>query len=218
MEQDNCISTELCNMYGITNIIREPTCFKAQRGTLIDPVIVMNKNRFQKPINIHCGYSDWHNLVGCITKLKVPPEKPRTVYYRSYKNFNQDSFKEDVRCIPFHVGEVFDNVYDRFWFVSKMYTDILDQHAPRKKRIIKSQQVPYMHADLRQNMYKRNMFKNVYFKWRDSASYERYRVQRNKTAQMRKDAIKGYFMAKCNFAEQTKGFLALHKTIFITES
>ena len=203
---DNCMSTELCSMYGVMNLIKEPTCFKAQRGTLIDPIIVMNKYRFQQPINIHCGYSDWHNLVGCITKLKVPLQKPKTIHYRSYKNFSPNKFKKDVRCIPFHVSEVFDDINDRFWFVTKMYTNILDHHAPRKMRTIKTQQVPYMHSELRHNMYKRNMYKNEYFKWRDGASFERYRAQRNKTTQMRKDAIKGYFMTKCNFVEKPKDF------------
>ena len=204
--EHNCMTNEICNIYGLSNLIEEPTCYKSERGTLIDPVLVMNKRRFQNPFNVQCGYSDWHNLVGCVTKLKVPPQRPRTVHYRSYKNFDQNKFKKDVSLIPFHVSEVFDDVNDRFWLITKMYTDVLDAHAPTKKRIIRTEQIPYMHSALRQNMYIRNMYKNRYFKWRDKASFEKYRVQRNKTSNMRKEAIKSYFLSKCKIMERPKDF------------
>jgi hypothetical protein len=76
------LSTQLCHTFGLQNLITRPTCFKTSAGTLLDPVIVMNPRRFQTPINVHCGYSDFHNMVGCITKLEIPPQQPRTIQYR----------------------------------------------------------------------------------------------------------------------------------------
>ncbi len=99
--QNNNMTTDICNVYGLSNLITSPTCFKTQEGTLLDPVIVTNKSRFQNPINVHCGYSDYHNMVGCVTKLKIPPQEPQVIKYRSYKTFNEDKFREEVQTIPF---------------------------------------------------------------------------------------------------------------------
>ncbi len=65
--KDDRISTEICQPYGLCNLITEPTCFKSESGTLLDPVIVRNKYKFQNPFNLHCASSDWHNMVGYLT-------------------------------------------------------------------------------------------------------------------------------------------------------
>ena len=206
INESDKLTSDLCQVFGLKNLITNPTCFKSKCGTLIDPVIVMNPKRFQSPINIHFGYSDFHNLVGCVTKLQVPLQKPMSLEYRSYKNFNVDSFNADVSLIPFHVTEIFEDVDDKYWCMSKLYADVVNEHAPLKKRVIRGQQVPYMHSDLRKNMYKRNMLKNKYFKNRTVESWNAYCIQRNFTTNMRRNAIKSYFMSKCSGNATPKDF------------
>ena len=195
-KNDN-VTSMICNVYGLSNVIKAPTCFKKPEGTLIDPVIVMNAKRFQCPINVHCGYSDFHNMVGCVTKVHVPPQMPVKITYRSYRNYVEEEFKSEVSRIPFHVAEIFDDVSDRYWMTSEMYKDVLDDHAPVKSRKITSQQVPYMHSALRKEMYTRNMLKNRYFQWRTPSLEREYNKQKNKVTEMRRQAIKSYFMSKC---------------------
>ncbi len=77
LSEENEIKNNLMDVYDLINLIIDPTCFKRPGGTLIDPPIVKNRKRFHKPINVFCGFSDHHNLEGCITKLHVPPQKPR---------------------------------------------------------------------------------------------------------------------------------------------
>ncbi len=52
-------------------------------------------------------------MIGCITKLHVPPPKPVKITYRNLKNFDQSTFKEQVKYIPFHVNSIFDDVNDQ---------------------------------------------------------------------------------------------------------
>ncbi len=82
--ESNDLKNDICDVYGLENIILEPTCFKNPEGTLVDTIMVKNSKRFKKPLNLFCGYSDWHHLIGCITKLHIPPPKPRKVKYRSF--------------------------------------------------------------------------------------------------------------------------------------
>ena len=88
--------------------------------------------------------SDWHNLVGCVTKINLPRVAPKTIVYRSYKDFDNDAFTKDMSYAPFHVNEIFDDVNDKYWFVSKLCSDVINKHAPMKKRVLKSSHVPYM--------------------------------------------------------------------------
>ncbi len=114
LSEENEIKNNLMDVYDRSNLIIDPTCFKRPGGTLIDPLIVNNR-RFHKPINVFCGFSDHHNLVGCITKLHVPPQKPRKKTYRSLKSFNETDFVLDVSRIPFHISSIFDDVGDQYW-------------------------------------------------------------------------------------------------------
>ncbi len=215
---DDVFSKDLCQPYGLSNLITEPTCFKSEKGTLLDPILVTNKYKFQSPFNLHCGSSDWHNMVGCVTRLKVPPQRPTKIQYRSYKNFDELKFTQDVSCIPFHVCEIFDDVHDQYWFASELYSDVINEHAPIKKRVIRTEQIPYMHSELRKEMYKRNMYKNLSFKFRTQHLRDRYTRQRNKVTQMRRDAIKSYFISKCSHEVSPKEFWNFIKPFLSSKS
>ncbi len=68
---DNDLQHELCNIYNIEGLIVDPTCFQKPDGTRIDHIIIRNSKRFKKSINICCAYSDWHNIIGCISNIHI---------------------------------------------------------------------------------------------------------------------------------------------------
>ena len=203
---NNEVSNELCDIYGLENIIVSPTCFKSEKGTLLDPVLVSNKYKFCKPFNVVCGLSDWHNMVGCVSRLSFPKRKPFTISYRSYKNFIEDDFKKDVEMIPSQICSLFDDVDDQYWAFTTMYNEILDEHAPLKSRIVRNDKIPYMHSQLMKEMYKRNRLKNIYFRYRSQNNWENYRKQRNYVTGLRRNAIRTYFRKKCYSASSPKDF------------
>ena len=59
--------------------------------------------------------------------------------YRSYKQFDEASFKHDLDVAPFYVGNVFDDVDDIFWFNHALMKNIIDGNAPIKyKKVSKT--------------------------------------------------------------------------------
>jgi hypothetical protein len=164
----NAVENDLCDVYGLTNLIVSPTCFKSSSGTLIDPVIVSNTSKFCKPFNAVCGCSDWHNMVGCMLKVKYPKPKQFIVTYPSAKDFNETDFQRDTERLPVSVCDIFDSVDDQYWAFSSMYSDLLDIHVPVKTRMVRSKKIPYMHSELMKAIYKRNQLRNSYFKYRTS--------------------------------------------------
>ena len=99
------LSSEICNIYGVTNVIDKPTCFKSSQGTLIDPVLVTNKGRVATSINVTCGFSDWHNIVGCVTKIHMPRQHPTRIFYRSYQNQNTQEKTSTIYEQSFEKGD-----------------------------------------------------------------------------------------------------------------
>ena len=210
---DNIIETQFCTIYDLKNVIKSPTCFKSEKGTLIDPVIVSNTHKMCSPFNIICGISDFHNIVGCVLKHSLPVIKPHRVQYRSYKQFDQNKFKQDVDCIPMNVCNVFDDVSDKYWAFCHMYNSVLDEHAPMKSKVIRSEKIPYMNSTLMKEMHKRNHYKKMYLQNRSNDNWELYRRQRNLVTDMRRNAIKEYFMKNCK-TNNPKNFWSTVKPFF----
>ena len=213
-KEDNVLDNQICDSYGLKNIIKKPTCFKSENGTLIDPVIVSNTAKFCKPFNITCSSSDHHNIVGCVTKEMFQVKSPFKISYRSYKDFNENAFKDDVNQIPYHICELFDDVSDQYWSFNVMYQEVLNQHAPVKVRTVKGDKIPYMHSDLMKQMYKRNMLKNKYLKHKSNYTWHEYRKQRNIATKLRRKAIRSYFLRKCDNVSSPRDFWQCVKPFF----
>ena len=121
MRVDKSVCTGLCDVYGL-NIIKGPIFLKSKiKGTLIDAIIVSNTMKFCLPFNVTCGASVWHNMVAFLTKSTFPLQKPHKITYRSYKNFKENAFKQDVSTIPSSMREIFDNGDDQYWALNLLY-------------------------------------------------------------------------------------------------
>ena len=114
----NCCPTksttiqDLCDTYGLSNLIKEPTCHKGTTSTLLDVNLVTNHNRYNGVLNTNYCLSDVHNIIGAVTKRFAPSQKPRKISYRIFNHFNDSDFLLDMSSAPFHVAEIFDDVDD----------------------------------------------------------------------------------------------------------
>ena len=164
---NNCLTkspaiSELCDTYGLHNLIDQPTCFKGTTPTVIEIILVTNRKKYSGVLNCNCPVSDFHNFIGAATRRFASIRKPRHIFYRSYKNFDDTDFCKTVLSSPFHVGEIFHELDDMVWFTSKLLSDIIDEYAPIKRKLVKQESVPYMKAQLRKAMYQRNMARNKF--------------------------------------------------------
>ena len=187
---------DICDLYGLTNLIKEPTCHKSSEPTLLDIILVSHPKRYMGVLNTEFGLSDFHNIIGASTRRFAPVRKPYLLQYRSYKHFDDANFQRDLSVAPFHVAEIFDDVCDMAWFTSRIISDLVNDHAPLKNKILKSKPVPYMNSELRKTMYARNMARNKYRK-HGNQYWESYRRLRNKVVALRNRSLRKYFMNRC---------------------
>ena len=144
---------DLCDIYDLTNLIKDPTCHKGPTPTLIDVLLVTNPKRYISVLNGEFCLSDFHNVIGAATRRYAPARKPYKIQYRSFKNFDDTSFKNEISVAPFHVAEIFDDISDMAWFTSTLISNITDAYAPIKTKWVKCKSVPFMNAQLRKEMF-----------------------------------------------------------------
>ena len=187
---------DICDLYGLTNLVKEPTCHKSSEPTLIDIILVNRPKRYMGILNAEFCLSDFHNVIGASTKRFAPVRKPFLLQYRSYKHFDDANFIQDMSGAPFHVAEIFDDASDMAWFTSTMISDVINDHAPLKTKLLKFKPVPYMNSELRKTMYARNMARNKYRRY-GKQCWEKYRRLRNKVVALRNRSIRNYFLNRC---------------------
>ena len=85
---------EFCDTYNLTNLIKEPTCFKNPLNPSSIHLILTNRPRsFQNSKVIQTGSSDHHKLTITVMRAHLLKKAPITVTYRDYKHYNEILFR-----------------------------------------------------------------------------------------------------------------------------
>ena len=135
--------------------------------------------RFKNVQGIFNQLSDFHRLVCWSTKLHAPLKINRMIAYRSYIKFDEASFSYDMSVIPHHVGEIFDDVEDSFWFIHKLSMDVMNEHAPIKNVTLTTiMQAPFMNNTLLRSINDKGMLCRKNEKFHNKYIWELYK-QRN---------------------------------------
>ena len=112
--------SDLCEIYGMVNLIEQPTCFKGENPTLVDVFLTNKPKCFSGVCNADLGTSDFHNCICVASKMF----------------FYENAFQNDVDSIPFQVCDIFDDIDDAYWMHDKLFMSILDEHAPIKTKTV----------------------------------------------------------------------------------
>jgi hypothetical protein len=204
---DSHTLVDICDVFDLVNIVKEPTCFtKGAEPTLIDVILTNRADSCCNMCNFNCGISDCHNFVSVQIRGKTPHRCNATCTYRSFREFDRQSFVDDLERAPFHIAEVFDDVNDSYWAHEQMFLEVVDRHAPVKIRKPRKHSAPFMNSKLRKAVHKKRMLHNRYIKHHSGSNWEAYRVQRNVVTKLRRESIKNYFLERCSGGPNSKDF------------
>ena len=125
---------DFCDMYEFDNLIKEPTCYKnADNPSSIDVILTNTKNSFHNSIALESGISDDHKMVITVMKIYSEKQKPITINYGSYKNFNIHIFNDDH--LKNALGQ-YNKSHMRYREFKSIFVRILDKYAPSKTKIL----------------------------------------------------------------------------------
>ena len=185
-DSEPCLSQFLF-AHDAVNIVKENTCFKSLNNpSCIDLFITNSPLSFQNTVAISTGLSDFHKMVVTVMKMKFKKNKPREIFYRDYKNFNQGQFKEELSTrLEENIGD-----YDIF---EKTFIELLDKYAPIKRKLLRANHAPYMTKTLRKAIMRRSQLETKYLKTKTKENLNLYKKQRNFCSKLYKKERKRYY-------------------------
>ena len=160
-EMSETVMRDFCDTYNLTNLIKEPTCFKnVLNPSTIDLILTNRPRRFQNSVAVETGLSDHHKLTITVMKSLFQKQDPITILYRDYKSFDQELFRNDLLRDLYNKrnGRI---SYDSF---EEIVVTLLSQHAPLKKRLIRANNSPFMNKRLSKAVMTRSRLRNKFTK------------------------------------------------------
>ena len=177
------------SLFGLSQLIKCPTRVTPTSATLLDHIYTNINNRIINPRLSTISLSD-HSPVMCTWSCKLPKVKGKghtTIEYRSFKNFDKDSFLMDLHVADFSQIYQCDDPNNALTVWYDGFMNIVDKHAPvRKKRVKHSVMPKWLTPEIIQAMKDRDRFKK-------QKQFDEYKQQRNKISTMVKEAKKSYF-------------------------
>ena len=152
IESNPAIETYL-NRHKCKNIIKSKTCcYKSQEGSCIDLIITNRYSLYQFSHVFETGISDHHLMVYTMLISKYTKLEPKTLRKRFYKDFNKETFLQDLQHGNNNIGN-FAEFNDEF-------KAILDHHVPNKQSKLRGNTKPHISKTLRKKIMKRSRLKN----------------------------------------------------------
>ncbi len=129
--------------------------------------------------------------------MHVAKRERKVIKYRSYKQFDDSHFINDLEHTPFHVANIFDDIDDQLWFHNTLFNSVIDQHAPKKQRALKPNQLPFMNGELRKAINVKGMLRRKYDRYNTTDNKRKFRVQSNLVMALKRQSMKWYLNENC---------------------
>ena len=205
---------QLMDVFDLTNLINEKTCFASDKASTIEIILTNRPKRFFKSTTFELGISDVHKLICTSLRQYVSRLKPKTIQYRSTKNFDLDGFRSLLKTKIETLSNIESNSdinCDTFYnmLVDAMVIS-LDKYAPIKTKTIRGNHNRFMRKDLSKAIMNRSRLKAMYNKNRTPQNRAQYKRQRNYCTYLNKKSKKEEFeKASTNFKTNSKPFYKL---------
>ena len=135
---------------------------------------------FQNSSSVFTGLSDFHKLVLTAFKTFLIKSKPKELSYRDYKDFNQGCFEKDLKSALSTSEKINYQEFD------KTFIEILNNHVPMKRKLVRPNQAPCMAKTLRKAIMRRSKLETKYFKLKTNDTLKAYEKQKNYCSRLHK--------------------------------
>ena len=197
-------------LHNLKNLIKKKTCFFKDHESSIDVILTNKPKRFFKSKCYELGISDCHKMVSTCLRQKVAKLKPKTLTYRSMKNYDKDIFFKELKCEL--EGFMVTDVNDSYNKLLKSITRLLDKHAPLKNKRLRGNQAKFMNKNLSKAIMKRASLRTKYLKNKTNLNRANFKKQRNLCVKLKCEAInKNFEQATNDVNKNSKHFYDLIK-------
>ena len=181
---------EFTDTYNLSNLIKDPTCFKNPLNpSLIDLILTNRPRSFQNSQTIETGLSDHHSLTITVMRAFFPNQAPVIKNYRDYKHFDDDLFRSELLEELYNTKE---GTVDCNVFV-EICTNVLNRHAPLKGKYTRANNSPFMNKKLSKAVMNRSRLRNKFLRNPTDESRSVYTKYRNYCTGLFRREKKSYY-------------------------
>ena len=198
-DNDTSKLRSIADVYGLEQLISEPTRITPTSSTLIDLIYTNCSDKIACSGVCHIGISD-HSMVYVYGKLALNgmSNGHNSITYRNFRNFDRQSFRHDI------LSQCWDNVYEssnpnEMWEQWKCtFLAIADKHAPLKTMRVRSRSSPWITSELKDLMHNRDILKIKASKTNDPTDWALFKKQRNTVNKQIRSAKQVYYQNSFN--------------------
>ena len=162
--------SDMKDVFNLSNLIKPPTCFKSQNGTLLHLILTNKPRSFMKSQAFELGFSDCHKRVCSIPRASLKKLPPKIITYRDQKDFDQQNFLRDLdkKLVQ---GQLYKSCDEPYKKLSEIFNDILYYYAPLKEKQVRGNHAPFMTKELSTAIMEKSKARNKYLKWPSRENY-----------------------------------------------
>ena len=189
----------ITEMYGLKQLIDEPTRITPSTSTLIDLIFTSHQDNVICSGVSHVGISD-HSLVYVYRKISIPaPSKGiNLINYRQFKHFNSTNFRNDILAQPWDDIKTFYDPNDMWKKWKDLFISVCNRHAPLRTKRTRSSKSPWITTVLKKRMNFRDRLKKKAIKTGDPSVWNQFRKTKNQVNREIKSAKKAYYKSAFN--------------------
>ena len=132
-----------------------------------------------------------HKLISFFLPSHFSRLKPKAIYYRNLKKFNEQKFLEYVKNTSLCFNS--DDPNDNYELITDLSSKIINKRAPLKTKFLRGNQATFINKELRTAIYDRTRLRNRFCKTPTEENEKLFKKQRNKCVSIRKESIRNYF-------------------------
>nr|CAH7741509.1 unnamed protein product [Callosobruchus chinensis] len=186
---------------GMHQIINEATHISSNSMSLIDVIICSEPSLVVSYAVENTDMSD-HELISCKIAHIKPKLQPFIYTYRSFKNFNENLFHEDLQNLSLTEIYYIRDVDQKLSVFNKKLLALFDKHIPIKKSRITKAKCPWLNDEIKDLIKGRNKAKAKFRKCPNQAKWDIYKAKRNEINQRIARAKKEYFSSVAQSKDQ----------------
>ena len=182
------------DIYGLNQIISEPTRITPSSRTLIDLILTTHPDNIVCNGVSHVGISD-HSLLYAYRKLASLNNVKgiQNIRVRSFKHFDRMKFRNDMQSQPWNLLMNIKNPNELWLKWKNMFLEVCDKHAPIRTKRVRANKNPWINSNLKNLMHRRDSLKEKAVNTNDQGDWFEFKKMRNFVNSEIKNAKKLYY-------------------------
>ena len=142
---------ESFDLFHRTNLRKSETCFAKNLKSLVDLLLSNIPLSIQEAHVKETGLSDYHKLITTFLKIYFSGLRPKVLSYRNYKNFYESKFLNHLNKTILTFDN--ENPSQNLIVLGNIFLEIVNVHAPLKKKIVRVNDAPFVGKQFRKAKY-----------------------------------------------------------------